>query len=316
MRVIAGKYLVFCILLLLLMAPTVEAAEVVVTVPDTALYATMSDVGAVLEQDFSLPAVSAPVHAEKPSIFRRSLSAPADLQTMRLALWAGISIGEGAIAYQNTINLWGKPEGKFHFKNDLIGDGMALSDEISHLFVAYKLTQITRLGFRWSGLSPSASARWGAAQAALYMAFVEYPLDAYNPDQGFGVSDLVADLAGAGLAWYRAGRENPRWDFKVSVKPDFFAGVSDRLLAQNAKQYDDYIYWLTYRISDNRYNPLVLGVGYSTNHPGDGRVDKELHLNIGTSLSEIGRIFGRHTESVLSPAEFYFLSAGPRVSWK
>ena len=177
------------------------------------------------------------------------------------------------------------------------------------------MAQLARQGYRWSGLSPRAADRAGAIQAAVHMTFVEFPLDAYNPRQGFGISDFLANLAGVGLAWYRAGVNDPRWDLKVSVKPRFFEGDS-RLIARTNRQYDDYIYWLTYRTSRNPYNPLVIGIGYSTRHPPDGSIHKELHFRIGTSLSEIGRIFGRRTERILSPTEFYFLSVGPYVNWK
>jgi len=234
---------------------------------------------------------------------------------IRLVAWGGFSLAQGIIAWQHTEKMWGTPDGKFHFKNDLRGDRMALTDEVSHMFIGYKLAQIMRLGYEWSGLSRGAAARAGAIQAAIYMSFVEFPMDAYNPKQGFGISDLVADMAGVGLAWIRAGQENPRWDIKTSVKSQFFEG-DNRLLAHTDKQYDDYIYWLTYRVSENRYNPIVVGIGYSTNHPAGENVEKEVHFRIGASFSEIGRIFGRRTEQLLSPAEFYFLSVGPQVNWK
>jgi hypothetical protein len=261
-----------------------------------------------------------PSLARPPSFLTRAIRAPEGPAFSRLALWGGISLSHGLFAYKKTIEIWGKPDGKFHLKDDFGGDHLALSDEISHLLIAYKLAQVTRQGYRWGGLSPAAAARAGAIQAAIYMAFVEFPLDAYNPGQGLGLTDLLADLAGVGLAWYRAGIENPRWDLKVSVKSRFFAGNS-RLLAHTYKQYDDFIYWLTYRISDNRYNPLVLGIGYSTHHPpGDPPayipVDKQIYFRIGTSLSEIGRIFGRRTERLFSPAEVYFFNVGPRTGWR
>lgn len=254
------------------------------------------------------------------SFITRAIDSPQSPVPSRLALWGGLSLAQGLLAYQKTIEIWGKPSGKFHIKNDFTGDHLALNDEISHMLIAYKLAQLTRQGFRWSGLSPAAAARAGALQAAVYMAFVEFPMDAYNPDQGLGLSDLLADFAGIGLAWYRAGAKNPRWDLKVSVKSQFFAGNS-RLLAHNSKQYDDFIYWLTYRISENRYNPLVVGLGYSTHHPpGDPPgfipVDKQFYLRIGTSFSEIGRMFGRRTESILAPTEVYFFNIGPQTGWR
>jgi hypothetical protein len=255
-----------------------------------------------------------------PSFISRAVAPAHGPVSSRLALWGGLSLAQGLLAYQKTIEIWGKPTGEFHIKNDLAGDYLALSDEISHLLISYKLAQLTRQGFRWSGLSPAAAARAGALQAAVYMVFVEFPMDAYNPDQGFGLSDILADFAGVGLAWYRAGVKNPRWDLKVSVKSQFFAGNS-RLLAHNSKQYDDFIYWLTYRISDNRYNPLVVGLGYSTHHPPGTPpesipVDKQIYFRLGTSLSEIGRMFGRTAERLLSPAELYFFGVGPQTGWR
>lgn len=267
------------------------------------------------------PIVSAPHSLTRPpSLIARALHAPENPAFSRLALWGGISLAQGLIAYEKTLEIWGKPHGKFHLKDDLAGDDLALSDEVSHVFIAYKLAQLARQGYRWSGLSPAAAARAGAIQAAIYMSFVEFPLDAYNPRQGLGISDLLADFAGIGLAWYRAASKNPRWDLKASVKSQFFAGNS-RLLAHNSKQYDDFIYWLTYRISNNRYNPVVVGIGYSTYHPPGNPpvynpVDKQIYFHIGTSLSEIGRIFGHRTERLLSPAEFYFFNIGPRVGWR
>ena len=158
----------------------------------------------------SATAKSAPTATERPSFLSRVVNPPEKPQALRLVLWGGLSITEGLIAYDYTTDIWGEPNGKLHFKKDLRGDHMALSDEASHLFIGYKMAQAMQLGFRWSGLSPAVAARAGAAQAALYLTFVEFPMDAYNPKQGFGITDFVANLAGIGLAWYRAGRENPR----------------------------------------------------------------------------------------------------------
>lgn len=249
------------------------------------------------------------------SFFRRAVTPPDHPAALRLGIWAALSIAEGLAAYEKTIEVWGKPSGKFHLKRDAVGDRMALTDEASHLFIAYKLTQAARLGYRWSGLSPSTAVRAGAIQAGLYMLAVEFPLDAYNPAQGFGISDFIADLVGVGLAWYRAGRSEPRWDLKISVKSQFFRG-DHRLIAHTDKQYDDYIYWLTYRVSAHRYDPLVVGIGYSTHHAFGQPPNKELHFCLGTSFSEIGRMIGRRTELALSPAELYFWGIGPRVHWR
>jgi hypothetical protein len=233
----------------------------------------------------------------------------------RSVIWGGVSLAAAIAAYDQSQATWGESNGKFHFKDDLGGDGMALSDETSHLFAAYRLTQVIDAGYRWIGTSPEAARRLAAAEAWLLMFAVEYPVDAYNPTQGFGVSDLLFNTAGVLAAYHRSSQTRPRWDVKMSVKPQFFDG-SARVIAHTDKQYDDYIYWLTVRPTSNRNIPLLLGAGYSTTHHAGGGVTKELHLGVGTTLEEIGGLFGERTARYLRPLNFFFFNIGSKITWR
>jgi hypothetical protein len=237
------------------------------------------------------------------------------LSLRRTAAWGGANLAAMWAAYKQSQTSWGESNGKFHFKDDFKGDGMAMSDEVSHLFAAYRLMQVLDAGYRWIGASPRAARRWAAVEAWLWTFAIEYPIDAYNPSQGFGVSDLLFNTAGVLAAYHRSGQQRPRWDVKISVKRQFFDGNA-RVIAHTNKQYDDYIYWLTVRPSFNRCLPFLLGAGYSTTHPAGGGITKELHLAVGTTLEEIGGIFGERTARYLRPLNVFFFNFGTKISWR
>jgi hypothetical protein len=233
----------------------------------------------------------------------------------RLLLWSGFSAAAAVGALRQSQAAWGASNGKFHIKSDLRGDGLAMTDEASHLLIAYRLSQLIESGYRWSGIKPERARLWGSAEAWLLTFLVEYPIDAYNPQQGFGVSDLLFNTLGALAAYGHSAAGNPRWDIKVSVKRRFFDG-SGRVIAYNTKQYDDFIYWITYRPLRGRYIPLLIGLGYSTSH-GMGRgPSKELRLGAGTSLEEIGAMIGPRTERFLRPLNFIFFNLAAKITWR
>ncbi|HUU45330.1 MAG TPA: DUF2279 domain-containing protein [Acidobacteriota bacterium] len=234
----------------------------------------------------------------------------------RAALWGAFSIGALYMSYRQSQAVWGGSSGRFHFKDDLINDRMALTDEVSHLFMAFQFTEYLSGAHRWIGMEPDRARRIGAWEAWALTFLVEFPIDAFNPGQGFGVSDMLFNTAGVLAAHHRADREPPhRWDIKASVKRQFFEGES-RLIAHTNKQYDDYIYWLTIRPSMNRFMPLLLGVGYSTSHDDRPNIIKEVHFGIGTSLEEIGGMFGERTARYLRPLNFFFVNVGTKISWR
>jgi hypothetical protein len=206
------------------------------------------------------------------------------------------------LAYNHMVKTWGIPNGKFHFKHDWSGDHMALNDEVSHLVISYKMVQAFHSGYKFIGYTDRTAKILGMIETAVIVTAVEYPLDAYNPGQGLGVSDLIFDYAGIGLAYIKISDERFRnWDLKTSVKS--FAHTKRQVLGDNAEDYDNYIYWLTYKKS-----PAVFGFGYSTSHPLSGGVDKEFYLGIGTTLPDLLEPISGKLAKVFRWLEVYYFN--------
>ncbi len=211
-----------------------------------------------------------------------------------------------AAGYNNLTKQWGSPDGKFHFKDEA-DDGLAFNDEISHLFVSYKLFQGISSGYMHLGFTDRTAVLLGTIEAALVMTAVEIPVDAYNPTQGFGVTDLVADYAGIGLALWR--NNNPRladFDLKTSIKT--ISNQPGALLGSSAIEYDNYVYWLTYR-----YGFTLLGAGYSTCRRSNGDAQPQLFLGIGTTIPDLLRPISSKAADCLRPLELYFFNFNLRV---
>lgn len=233
----------------------------------------------------------------------------------RLVVWGGFTATASYLAYEQSQASWGVSNGQFHFKDDL-HDGLALSDETSHLFAAYHLTRVLNTGYTWTGMTSTVSRRMAAAHAWLWTFLVEYPIDALNPGQGFGASDLAFNTVGV-LAAYHHTRPGPRpwWDIKISVKESFFSG-ENRFIAHSNEQYDDYVYWLTVRPTRQRYLPLWIGAGYSTTHGEWPQLDKELHLAVGTTVEDLAAMINEDAGKFLRPLNFFFLNVGTKIVWK
>lgn len=232
-----------------------------------------------------------------------------------MLIWSTVHLTGLIAAYRQTQDTWGESRGQFHFKHDWSGDGMALSDETSHLFAAFHLHRLLNTGYQWTGLSAS-RARWMASvEAWLLMFSVEYPIDAYNPSQGFGASDVLFNTVGVAAAHLRSMQGDPRWDIKISVKPSFFEGQS-RIVAQDNKHYGDYIYWLTYRPWTSRDNPLVAGLGYSIDSYAGGRPLKQIHVGIGTTIDLLGGMIHESVGRVLRPLSPIYLNLNTKVTWR
>jgi hypothetical protein len=240
---------------------------------------------------------------------------PAVFSRNRMAIWGGVAAGAGYLAYEQSQASWGLSNGKFHFKDEL-NDGLALSDETSHLFAAYHLTRALNTGYSWTGMSSTAARRLAAAHAWVWTFLVEYPIDALNPTQGFGATDLAFNTVGV-LAAYQNTRPGPRpwWDIKISVKESFFAG-ENRFIAHSNEQYDDYVYWLTARPVRHRFVPLWIGAGYSTTHGNWPQIDKELHLAVGTTVEDLAAMVNEDAARFLRPLNFLFLNVGTKIVWE
>jgi hypothetical protein len=208
----------------------------------------------------------------------------------------------GAIAgYRGLTSLWGKSDGKFHFKDET-ADYLAFNDEVSHLFIGYKLTQGFSSVYRGLGFTEGKSRFLGVLETALIMTAIEFPIDAYNPTQGFGITDIVADYAGIGLAWWKS--VNPdltNFDLKVSIKS--LSGQRRAMLAYDTSDYDNFIYWLTYR-----YEFAVFGAGYSTDRKTPKEAEPQLLLGIGTTIPDLIRPVSSKLAERLKPLELYFFN--------
>jgi len=166
------------------------------------------------------------------------------------------------VAYDQFQDIWGESSGSFHLKSDDWDyDGLAQNDEFSHFMASKLLVQFCGSIARWVGFTPDNSLWIGVYSSALLTLWVEI-VDGYNPDQGFGVTDLVT--GSMGITFEALRQKYPsvnRFDMKV-----FFKGIEDIpptvIIAEDFKGYDNTIYLVTYRISD-RY-PIDAALGYST----------------------------------------------------
>lgn len=214
---------------------------------------------------------------------------------------AATHVAGAAVGYSVLKNVWGSSDGRFHLKNET-GDHLAFNDEISHLFVGYKLTQGFKSAYRGLGFSNEKARTLGMIESALVMTAVEFPVDAYNPTQGLGITDLVADYIGIGLAYWKD--IDPRlsnFDIKVSVKS--ISANNGRALGYNNEDYDNYIYWLTYR-----YRFAVVGAGYSTGRTSPVDPQPQMFLGIGTTIPDLCRPISSKLADRLKPLELYFFN--------
>lgn len=214
---------------------------------------------------------------------------------------AAVHIGGTIAGYNSLTKLWGSPDGKFHFKDET-ADYLAFNDEVSHLFIGYKLTQGFSSVYRGLGFTEGKARFLGVLESALIMTAIEFPVDAYNPTQGFGITDIVADYAGIGLAWWKSVNPNlANFDLKVSVKS--LSGQRRVLLAYDTSDYDNFVYWLTYR-----YKFAVFGAGYSTDRKTPREAESQLFLGIGTTIPDLIRPVSSKLAERLKPLELYFFN--------
>ena len=197
------------------------------------------------------------------------------------------------LGFHQAVNTWGKTKGKFHLKDDWKGDGLAQTDEVAHFMWGYKMNQLLYWAYDWVGFSPKTSRALSASESALILTLVEYPIDAYNPSQGLGISDLVFDYLGVGMA---LAKKRHSWlndfDFKFSWKKDLLSKNKTPFL-QTYEEYENLIYWLTYRTKF--FLPkkiLCVGLGYSiAGSPFESK--REFYGGIGLSIPDFVSLFGK-----------------------
>lgn len=224
--------------------------------------------------------------------------------------WLGAGEGTaGILAYHQAIQSWGESSGRFHIKNDWLGDGLAGNDEVSHLWWSYEIARAAALSLRWSGMEPKRAQIYGALQSALIMTLVEFPLDAYNPEQGLGISDLVFDYTGVALAVAKARSQAlQNFDVKISFRGNPWA-ENHHFFSQNARDFDRILYWITYRPEKLARGIMIVGLGYQTDHlPPDYRVTRAFVIGLGTTLPDLLRPIAPGLARRMAPLGIYFLN--------
>jgi hypothetical protein len=211
----------------------------------------------------------------------------------KASIIGGLNLVAVTVGFHKAVNIWGESKGRFHIKDDWKGDGLAQTDEVSHFMWGYKMTQFFHWAYDWVGFSPKTSRALSSSESALILTLVEYPIDAYNPKQGLGVSDLIFDYLGVGLA---IARKHQSWlndfDFKISWKKNIFS-QNKTPFAQTYEEYDNFIYWLTYRTKFFFPKKLLcFGFGYSVTHSGM-QSQRELYGGIGISIPDFVSLFGK-----------------------
>jgi hypothetical protein len=211
----------------------------------------------------------------------------------KASIIGGLNLVAITLGFHQAVNTWGKTKGRFHLKDDWKGDGLAQTDELSHFMWGYKMTQFLYWAYDWVGFSPKASQTLSLSQSSLILTLVEYPIDAYNPEQGLGISDLIFDYLGVGLA---VARKHYGWlndfDFKISWKKNILS-ENKTPFAQTYEEYDNFIYWLTYR--PKLFFPkklLCFGLGYSVTHSWF-EPQREFYGGIGLSLPDCVSLFSK-----------------------
>lgn len=236
-----------------------------------------------------------------------------ELNYLKLSLFGATAATGIGIAISRMGDWWGHGYGPAHIKHNDWDDGLAQTDEISHLMIAYKLYQAGSGLSRWSGFSDKASWWIGGAISFGVMLWVEYPVDTHNPIQGFGYTDMAANVIGIAFGVTRDIRYDKLsfLDIKVSVKD--FNQINDEVIAQTNAQNDAYIYWLTAQPS--RDFPVHVSLGYSANHENEERLpEREIYLGFGTSLNEIAAMIDPKLRRKLDALSFYEVNFNFRIN--
>jgi len=228
------------------------------------------------------------------------------LDTLRVKLqphlYCNLAVGNivfGTGAYLYFSDTWGVPKGKFHIKDELY-DNLALSDEVSHFYAGYKMTDGFAWLFRALKVQPQRVNRLAAMQTVLILTLIEFPMDTYNPSQGMGLTDLVADYAGVG--WGLLKKEYPNnFDMKFCVKRPPWK-FKHKLLASDNSEFDNFIWWGVWKA---KY--VWTGIGYSTNHDHPD-VKPEVYLGVGTTLYDLLHLVSPKVAAEIKSLDTYFIS--------
>jgi len=187
-------------------------------------------------------------------------------------------------------SVWDTTHIGFHFKKDDInGDGLLMLDEIAHLFGGYTFVRAGAGLSRWAGLSEKTGILAGAGISFFVMTFMEYPLDAYKPNEGVSISDLAFDYAGTAIGVLRE-TVPALHNFDIKVGFEDISRVPPEFLPRSTPEHGVFVYWLTYSPAPKSF-PLNIGLGYSVHHDEQRQPHPEWYLGVGTSLTELSKRF-------------------------
>jgi hypothetical protein len=235
----------------------------------------------------------------------------------RLWIVGGGHLFGAVLLEREMVASWGRSNGRFHVKHDWSGDGLMQNDEASHFLWAYVLTREFSRVWAWTGRPRASAQLMGAAETAVLLTLVEFPVDAYNPRQGLGLSDLAFDYAGVATG-YLALRHPGRWDFKFSVKRNPL-GAGHTLLAESTREFDDYVFWATYRpsLGLGERQPLSVGVGHGVRRGSDGVTPvRELYAGIGTTVPDLVRVLAPRAARYFELLQPLYFAVHLRVTLK
>ncbi len=237
-------------------------------------------------------------------------------KTSRLLILGSGHAAGLVFAYDQTQKSWGGSTGKFHIKNDWSGEGLAQNDEVSHFAIGYTLTKEFYRAYRWVGFSPKKAKTYGALESALLLTFVEFPMDAFNTTQGLGTADLVFNYAGIGLGLLKLSHPQSGWDVKTSVKSNPFSS-QHHLFAQTSEQFDNYVFWGTYRpaLKWGERQPFSLGAGYGTRRDKNGISPlREVYFAFGTTIPDFVRALSPKAAKYFEFLDFYYFNLNLRAT--
>ncbi len=160
----------------------------------------------------------------------------------------------GAAVYTGTMiglyQAWYKdyPQSSFHFAND--GNDWMGVDKIGHATTSYWMGRISYEAFRWSGVKEKQAIWFGGSMGLLFLTTIEI-FDGFSAEWGASVSDMVANVAGAGLfIGQQLGWKEQRFMLKFSYHPTDYAQYRPDVLGKTCiervlKDYNGQTYWLS-----------------------------------------------------------------------
>lgn len=163
-------------------------------------------------------------------------------------------IGSSSVVYAGSLialnELWYKdfPRESFHFFND--SQEWKQVDKAGHLYSSYHISRTGYEALIWSGVSQNKSYLYAGAVGILFMTPIEI-MDGYSSEYGASVSDIVANITGAGLftlqglAWGEV-RIHPKYSFNRSDLASLRPNILGKTLNEEIlKDYNAQTYWFS-----------------------------------------------------------------------